>query len=195
MNFGVFFHSCPFSYVAHSRKGSAKGSDRGLGERAAWVEHVGGSTRDVHCFNGERSRELSVMLDCTNVSLLGGSFHLKMIRFVCVFDYHHLYAAVLFFFFLVNFLSFYFKSTFVFLISSRATVVAVAAFLDAFQKVADLATNSRGRKFQCVAGSSILHQTYCSSLTRQTALLTGIKLLRHCLTVYVSYYSCVTVFV
>ncbi|XP_008303830.1 metastasis suppressor protein 1-like [Stegastes partitus] len=27
----------------------------------------------------------------------------------------------------------------------RATVVAVAAFLDAFQKVADLATNSRGR--------------------------------------------------
>lgn len=40
MNFGVFFHSCPFSYVAHSRKGSAKGSDRGLGERAAWVEHV-----------------------------------------------------------------------------------------------------------------------------------------------------------
>lgn len=90
-----------------------------------------------------------------------------------------------FFFFLVNFLSFYFKSTFVFLISSRATVVAVAAFLDAFQKVADLATNSRGRKFQCVAGSSILHQTYCSSLTRQTALLTGLKLLRHCLTVCV----------
>lgn len=41
--------------------------------------------------------ELSVMLDCTNVSLLGGSFHLKMIRFVCVFDYHHLYAAVHFF--------------------------------------------------------------------------------------------------
>ncbi|XP_045888602.1 protein MTSS 1-like [Micropterus dolomieu] len=27
----------------------------------------------------------------------------------------------------------------------RTTVVAVAAFLDAFQKVADLATNSRGR--------------------------------------------------
>lgn len=101
MNFRVFFHSCPFSYVAHSRKGSAKGSDRGLGERAAWVEHVGGSTRDVHCFNGERSRELSVMLDCTNVSLLGGSFHLKMIRFVCVFDYHHLYVAV--HFFLVHF--------------------------------------------------------------------------------------------
>uniref|UniRef100_A0A669ETI9 MTSS I-BAR domain containing 1 n=1 Tax=Oreochromis niloticus TaxID=8128 RepID=A0A669ETI9_ORENI len=48
------------------------------------------------------------------------------------------------FIFLVHFLSFYFKSTFVFLISSRATVVAVAAFLDAFQKVADLATNSRG---------------------------------------------------
>lgn len=29
--------------------------------------------------------------------------------------------------------------------SLRTTVVAVAAFLDAFQKVADLATNSRGR--------------------------------------------------
>lgn len=27
----------------------------------------------------------------------------------------------------------------------RTTVVAVAAFLDAFQKVADLATNSRGK--------------------------------------------------
>lgn len=88
------------------------------------------------------------------------------------------------FIFLVHFLSFYFKSTFVFLISSRATVVAVAAFLDAFQKVADLATNSRGRKFQCVAGSSVLHQTYCSSLTRQAALLTGLKLLSHCLTVF-----------
>lgn len=104
-------------------------------------------------------------------------------------------TCMLQFIFFVHFLSFYFKSTFVFLISSRATVVAVAAFLDAFQKVADLATNSRGRKFQCVAGSSILHQTYCSSLTRQTALLTGLKLLSHCLTVYVSYYSCITVFV
>lgn len=31
-----------------------------------------------------------------------------------------------------------------FVVSSRMTVVAVAAFLDAFQKVADLATNSRG---------------------------------------------------
>lgn len=31
------------------------------------------------------------------------------------------------------------------LLSSRATAVAVAAFLDAFQKVADLATNSRGK--------------------------------------------------
>lgn len=30
-------------------------------------------------------------------------------------------------------------------VSSRTTVVAVAAFLDAFQKVADLATNSRGK--------------------------------------------------
>lgn len=29
-------------------------------------------------------------------------------------------------------------------VSDRMTVVAVAAFLDAFQKVADLATNSRG---------------------------------------------------
>ena len=28
----------------------------------------------------------------------------------------------------------------------RTTVVAVAAFLDAFQKVADLATNSRGKE-------------------------------------------------
>lgn len=30
-------------------------------------------------------------------------------------------------------------------VSSRTTVVAVAAFLDAFQKVADLANNSRGK--------------------------------------------------
>lgn len=32
--------------------------------------------------------------------------------------------------------------------SCRATAVAVAAFLDAFQKVADLATNSRGTNIQ-----------------------------------------------
>jgi len=32
-----------------------------------------------------------------------------------------------------------------FFLLDRATVVAAAAFLDAFQKVADLATNSRGR--------------------------------------------------
>lgn len=32
-----------------------------------------------------------------------------------------------------------------YLFVSRATVMAVAAFLDAFQKVADLATNSRGK--------------------------------------------------
>lgn len=30
----------------------------------------------------------------------------------------------------------------------RTTVVATAAFLDAFQKVADLATNSRGKRSQ-----------------------------------------------
>lgn len=32
--------------------------------------------------------------------------------------------------------------------SLRTTVVAVAAFLDAFQKVADLATNSRGKIYR-----------------------------------------------
>lgn len=36
--------------------------------------------------------------------------------------------------------------------SSRTTVVAVAAFLDAFQKVADLATGSRGKQMCLIAG-------------------------------------------
>lgn len=39
----------------------------------------------------------------------------------------------------------FFLPNFCFFFSPRATVVAVATFLDAFQKVADLATNSRGR--------------------------------------------------
>ena len=51
------------------------------------------------------------------------------------------------------FFFFYIKPVLIF--SSRATVVAVAAFLDAFQKVADLATNSRGRNMLTDAGLSV----------------------------------------
>lgn len=40
--------------------------------------------------------------------------------------------------------------------SCRATAVAVAAFLDAFQKVADLATNSRGTNIQ-LCNSAVLN--------------------------------------
>lgn len=34
----------------------------------------------------------------------------------------------------------------------RTTVLAAVAFLDAFQKVADMATNTRGRDFECGEG-------------------------------------------
>lgn len=36
------------------------------------------------------------------------------------------------------------------LLSSRTTVLAAVAFLDAFQKVADMATNTRGRTTDCL---------------------------------------------
>ena len=36
--------------------------------------------------------------------------------------------------------------------SPRTTVVAVASFLDAFQKVADLATSSRGKQLPLTVG-------------------------------------------
>ncbi|XP_031734355.1 protein MTSS 1-like [Anarrhichthys ocellatus] len=51
----------------------------------------------------------------------------------------------------------------------RTTVVAVAAFLDAFQKVADMATNSRGSVCVCVFFSSVPHilkNSFCFSFSR-----------------------------
>lgn len=45
-------------------------------------------------------------------------------------------------------------------LSPRATVVAVSAFLDAFQKVADLATNSRGRNMHTNSGACVLTEYF-----------------------------------
>ena len=39
---------------------------------------------------------------------------------------------------------------------SRTTILAAVAFLDAFQKVADMATNSRGKAFVLKTGVSML---------------------------------------
>ncbi|KAG7229386.1 hypothetical protein INR49_012777 [Caranx melampygus] len=43
----------------------------------------------------------------------------------------------------------------------RATVVAVGAFLDAFQKVADLATNSRGKNMHMDMTVSVMRGVLC----------------------------------
>lgn len=58
------------------------------------------------------------------------------------------------------------------LLSSRATAVAVAAFLDAFQKVADLATNSRGKNvYPDVWVQSLTIHTEKSSFSPEGPLL------------------------
>lgn len=70
-------------------------------------------------------------------------------------------------------------------------MVAVAAFLDAFQKVADLATNSRGRKFLVVVFSIKLFVSYTTDRTAHRAKtvaslfdsLCVLLLVRHCVCV------------
>lgn len=58
--------------------------------------------------------------------------------------FHMCYAVFHFILFLISGVIVFYETS-VSLFFPRATAVAVAAFLDAFQKVADLATNSRGR--------------------------------------------------
>lgn len=46
---------------------------------------------------------------------------------------------------------------------SRTTILAAVAFLDAFQKVADMATNSRGKAFVFKSQSSVFKRYICVS--------------------------------